>query len=128
MGFRGPSATSGTVRGRLAGRLTGTILTGSGDTRSPGSSLLWPASWRRSVTTVVATTGSGQTRTLGRRSTTWVTPCQRPTVAAVRRLDVGQAEDFVDLWWPRIEAVAVAPLDRRTMRGREIREAVWSGR
>jgi hypothetical protein len=39
-----------------------------------------------------------------------------------------RTEDFVDLRWPEIEAVALALLDRRTMRGREIRDVVRSVR
>jgi hypothetical protein len=39
-----------------------------------------------------------------------------------------RTEDFVDLWWPQIEAVAVALLDHSTMRGREIRDVVRSVR
>lgn len=37
-----------------------------------------------------------------------------------------RTEDLVELWWPQIEAVATALLDRRTMRGREIREVMMS--
>ena len=37
-----------------------------------------------------------------------------------------RTEELVEEWWPQIEAVAVALLELRTMRGREIREAMAS--
>jgi hypothetical protein len=37
-----------------------------------------------------------------------------------------RTEDLVEQWWPQIEAVAVALLERRTMHAREIREVMAS--